>query len=547
MTSPSATARLAGTRSPRSTGSALAGTGALVRLALRLDRVRLAAWVLGIAAMPAGTAANYMKLYPTEQSLRDVGGVLANPSLVALNGPLFGVSYGALTAWKIGVTAFIMAGVMSLLTVVRHTRTEEETGRLELLGSTVVGRHAALTAALLTAALANVAIVLLAALGLLGAGLPAAGAVAMGIAIGLTGLASAAVAALAAQLTEQARSAIGIAAAVLGAWYLLRAVGDTGPTWLTWFSPTGWALRMRPFAGERWWVCALFAGLVVVLTGVAYALSARRDMAAGLLPQRPAAAVAAPRLRSPLALAWRLHRGVLIGWVIAMALAGATMGGAAQGIPDGFTANQQITDLLTRMGGSKALVDAFLAAVFGIIGLTAAAYTVQATLRLRGEEASGRTEPLLATPVGRIRWALSHLTFALLGTAMLLAVAGAGAGLAYGFQVHDVGGQVPRLLGAALVQLPAAWVLAGLGAALFGLTPRVAAGLTWTALVVCVVLLELGALLGLSQWLVDASPFAHVPKLPGTAFTGTPLLWLTGIAAVLVAAGLAGFRSRDIG
>jgi ABC-2 type transport system permease protein len=61
------------------------------------------------------------------------------------------------------------------------------------------------------------------------------------------------------------------------------------------------------------------------------------------------------------------------------------------------------------------------------------------------------------------------------------------------------------------------------------------------------VLLELGVLLGVSQWVVDASPFAHVPKLPGSTFTGTPLLWLTGISAVLTAAGLAGLRRRDVG
>ena len=105
---------------------------------------------------------------------------------------------------------------------------------------------------------------------------------------------------------------------------------------------------------------------------------------------------------------------------------------------------------------------------------------------------------------------------------------------------------MPRLLVAALVQLPAAWVLAGLGAALFGLAPRLMA-LTWAGLIACVILLELGALLGLSQWLLDASPFAHVPRLPGAPFTGTPLLWLAGIAATLAAAGLAGFRNRDIG
>ncbi|GAA0727035.1 ABC transporter permease [Dactylosporangium roseum] len=525
--------------------NSLTGTRALARLALRLDRVRLTVWVLGLAVMPMGTAANYLKLYPTEEDLRAVSGVLANPSLVALSGPLHDVSIGALTAWKIGVTEFILVGLMSLLTVVRHTRTEEETGRLELLRATVIGRHAPLTAALLVTGLADLAIAVLIALGLLATGLPVAGSVAFGLATGLVGILFAAIAAAAAQLTESARAASGIAGAVLGGTYLLRAVGDTGPAWLSWLSPTGWAIHLRPYADERWWVALLFAGFAAVFAAVGYTLTGRRDVGAGLLPERPGPATASPALRSPLALAWRLHRGLLLGWTVGLALTGAVMGGAAVGIGNLESPNQQLTDILSRMGGRNGLTDAFLAAIFGITGMVAAAYTVQATLRLRQEESSGRVEALLATRVGRLRWAASHLTFALLGTALLLAVAGVGGGLVYGAQVHDVGGQVGRLLGAALVQLPAAWVLAGLGTALVGLAPRLSS-LTWAALIVSVLLFELGALFGLSQWVVDLTPFAHVPKVPGSAFTVTPLLWLTVVAVALGAAGLAGLRRRDM-
>jgi polyether ionophore transport system permease protein len=525
--------------------TSLSGTRALIRLALRLDRVRLSVWVLGLAVMPMGTAANYFKLYPTEADLRAVSGVLTNPSLVALSGPLFDVSIGGLTAWKIGVTEFILAGLMSLLTVVRHTRTEEETGRLELLGATVIGRHAPLTAALLVTGLANLAIGVLAALGLMATGLPAAGSVAFGLATGLVGTLFAAVAAAAVQLTASARAATGIAGAVLGGTYLLRAAGDTGPGWLTWLSPIGWALHMRPYGGERWWVAALFVMVAAVFTTAGYALAGRRDVGAGLLAERPGPATASPALRSPLGLAWRLQRGLLLGWTVALALTGAVMGGAAAGIGKLESPNQQLTDILTRMGGRHGLTDAFLAAIFGLTGMVAAAYTVQATLRLRQEESSGRVEMLLATRVGRVRWAVSHLTFALLGTALLLAVAGLAGGVAYGAQVHDVGGQVGRVLGAAMVQLPAAWVLAGFGTALIGLAPRLSS-LAWAALIASALIVELGALFGLSQWIVDITPFGHVPKLPGSAFTMTPVLWLTVVAVALGAAGLAGLRRRDM-
>jgi ABC-2 type transport system permease protein len=524
----------------------MSGTGTLLRLALRLDRVRLTVWVLVIALLPTLTAAQYQKLYPTRHDLDQVAGIVANPSLVALSGPLFGLNLGGLTAWKIGVTEFVLVALMSLLTVVRHTRTEEETGRAELVGAGVVGRQATLTAALLTVGLADAAIVVLTALGLIGTGLPAAGSVAFALAVGAMGLMFAAIGALAGQLAESGRSAIAIASAVLGASFLLRAVGDTGPTAVSWLSPMGWAMRVEAYAADRWWVLGLCAVFAAVLSGTAYALVTGRDLGAGLLPDRPGPPTAAPGLRSTFGLAWRLHRNILFGWLIGLAVAGAVLGGAAHGIDTADISNQRLTDILARMGGRGALLDAYLATAMSLTGLTAAAYTVQATLRLRAEEASGRVEPLLATDVGRVRWAASHLVFALVGTAALLGVAGAAAGLAYGAQIGDVGGQVPRLLGAALVQLPAVWILTGITVALFGLAPSWSAA-SWGVLVVFLATSLLGALLKFPQWLLDLSPFTHTPHLPGGGTSAAPLIWLTCVAAGLTMVGLAGWRRRDIG
>jgi ABC-2 type transport system permease protein len=527
--------------------STFAGTRSLLRLALRLDRVRLSVWIFAIFITPAVTAAQYFKIYPTEADIAKVSSVLATPSLVAIGGPLFSPTYGGVTAWKIGATEFILAALMSILMVVRHTRNEEETGRAELLGATVVGRNAPLTAALLEMAIANGLIVVLTAVSLIGVGLPAAGSVALGVSIGLVGMTFAAIAAVTAQLTQSARGANGIASAVLAAAYLVRAVGDTGPTALTWVSPLGWGLHMRAYGGERWWIAGPFIVLAFVLIAVAYRLVAARDVGAGLLPDRAGPAVGASGLRTPLALAWRLHRGLLIGWTAGMFLSGLVLGGAAKGIQDAdVSGNQQLTDMLARLGGTKAFVDAYLAAVFAIIGLTVAAYTVQATLRLRAEESAGRVEPLLATKVGRIQWAASHLFFAVVGTAILLVVAGIGGGLAYGGQIGDVGGQVGRLIVACLVQLPAVWVLAGFGTLLFGLVPRWTT-VTWGALIACVFVLLIGALLGLNQRILDLSPFSHLPKLPGGTITAMPLVWLTVIAAALMVGGLTAFRRRDIG
>lgn len=530
----------------------LLGTPALARIALRRDRLVLPLTVLAIVLSVVATATSIADLYPTAASRASFGAdIESNAGLRALYGRAFDTSTtGGLVAWRMTAFGAVIVGLMSLLLVIRHTRAEEETGRLELVGAGVVGRAGPLAAALIVVCLADLALGLLLALGLVAEGEPAAGSLALGLAIASAGWVSAAVAAIAAQLTESARLARGLAAGVLGAGFMLRAVGDAadanGPRWLTWASPIGWAEQVRPFAGERWWPIALALLATLLLAAVAFALRARRDLGAGLLPQRPGPAHAATGLRSPLALAWRLQRGALLGWTIGFALAGAAFCGIAESVASLVDDNKQLADIFAELGGQQAVVDSYLASMIGFFGIVAAAYAVQAALRLRGEEAAQRVEPLLATGASRVRWALGHTAIALAGTVVVLLATGLAGGVAYGLAVGDLGGQLGRLVEAALAQVPAAWIAAAIAVALFGLLPRRTTA-AWAAVVLFLLIGQLGPLLQLGDWAMDLSPFTHVPKLPGGQLTAGPLLALAAVAAALVAAGLAGFRRRDVG
>src|SRR6476646_3429526 len=433
---------------------------------------------------------------------------------------------------------------MSVFLVVRHTRADEEAGRLELVGSAAVGRLAALTAALLVALAANVVLAVLLVVVLIVLGLPVAGSIAFALAITTCGLAFAAIAALAAQLAAGARAARGIAIGALGAAYLLRAVGDAsgagGVSWLTWLSPLGWTEMLRPYTGNRWWVLALPLALTAAATAGAYVLVTLRDHGAGLLPDRPGSATASAWLRAvhrwPLGLAWRLQRGTLYGWTAGFAFTFAASGAAAKGIGSLLGGSSQLRNAFTRLGGQAGITDAYLAAIMSLGGLAAAAYATSAVLRLRAEETGGQAEPLLATAIGRTRWGLSHI-----------AVAVVAAGLGYGLRTGNAGSEVARLLGAAMAQLPASLTVAGVAVVLFGLLPRASVAGAWTVVGVLVLIALFGQVLQLSQPILDVSPFTHVPKLPGAVVTGTPLLWLSLAAVALVAAGLAGLRRRDIG
>jgi ABC-2 type transport system permease protein len=532
--------------------SGLAGAGELAKLAARRDRIMVPVWIYVLTALMAATGYSFKELYKTPASREVIyASTVHNTTLAALAGPLFGSSTGALTAWKYGGTSAVLAGLMSIFIVIRHTRADEEAGRLELVGSTAVGRHAALAVGLTLAAGANCVLALLIAAGLIAVGLPAGGAVAVGLAIASCGLVFTAVAAVAAQLAGSARGARGIAIGVLAAAYVLMSIGaaagGAGLRWLAWLSPVGWADQVRAFAGDRWPVLALPLAAFVAVTAAAAVLAARRDLGAGLVPPRPGPAQAAASLRSPLALAWRMQRGSLAGCAASALLAGAAVGSVAKGIGSLLGSGAQVRDALTRLGGQSGITDAYLAATMGIVGLAAAGYAISAVLRLRSEETAQRAEPVLATATGRIGWAAGHLVVAVAGAAVVLAAAGAGAGLAYGLRTGAVGTQLPRLLGAALAQLPAVLAVTAVAVLLFGLLPRSCGPGGWAALALAAMLVLLGPTLRLAQWVQDISPFAHVPKLPGGTVSAAPLAWLIAVAVVLAAAGMTGLRRRDIG
>jgi ABC-2 type transport system permease protein len=444
---------------------------------------------------------------------------------------------------------------MAIFVVVRHTRTDEEAGRLELMGSAAVGREAPLTAGLLPAVAASLLVAGLLCLVLPLAKLPAAGSAMLALGIGGCGLAFTGITAVAAQLASTARGARGIALGVLGVAFALRGVGDSagadGPSWLSWASPLGWVQLTRPFAAGRWWVLGLPLAVFAAGVAVAFLLAARRDHGAGLLPDQPGRAAASRWLSGPSGLAWRLQRGALAGWAFGFAATFAASGAAAKGVGQLFGTSSALQREFTRIGGQTAIVDAYLAALMLLAGLVGAAYATSAVLRLRTEETAGRAEPVLATAASRVRWGLSHLAVAAGGSALLLAVAGLATGLGYGLRTGSPGPETARMLGAAMAQLPATLLVAGVAVVLVGWWPGGAVAGAWTAVGAVVVISLFGAALQLSHWGLDISPFTHVPKLPGGTValrtTGPPLLWLSLAALALVAAGLAGLRRRDIG
>lgn len=318
------------------------GTGALVRLALRRDRIQLPVWLIGFAAMAAFSVVATKDLYPTDESLRSASELInATASLVALYGKIYApTSLGAVSLIKMTAFGAALVGVLFVFLTVRHTRSDEESGRLELVSAGVVGRAAPLAAALCVGFGSSVVLGLLTAAGLTAAGLPATGSLAFGVSWAMSGMVFTAIAAVAAQVTTSARAAIGLGLAAVAVAYSLRAVGDLAagdPGFLSWLSPIGWSQQIRPFAGDRWWVVAIGAAAVVASTALAVVLRGHRDLGSGMLPDRAGAAVGT--IDGVGRLAWRLQRGMLDAWLIAGALMGYVLGSVAHNV-SGFFASR---------------------------------------------------------------------------------------------------------------------------------------------------------------------------------------------------------------
>ena len=355
-----------------------------------------------------------------------------------------------------------------------------------------------------------------------------------------------AVAAVTTQVTARARSASGMAVAVLAVTFVVRGIGDVlDPlgSWLSWLSPIAWAQQTRLFVDLRWWPLVLSAALAVVLLLVAVSLAQRRDLGAGLRQERPGSSVAASALLSVPGLARRLLRGSFFGWAISLFVMGVAFGSLATSLQDMV---EEVPEVGQWIGAGRGdLTTAFGAAMLAFLALGVGGFAVGAVLRLRTEEETGRVEAMLTTGASRLGWAGAWFGVVAVQAVLLLLLAGLGLGLGVGAAAGE-SGIIGRITVAALAYTPAVLVLAGFALALLGWLPR-AASLAWAVVAWAVFVGWIGALLDLPGVLVGLSPVRHTPAVPAESASAAPLLVMSLIALVTVVAGLVGFRRRDVG
>lgn len=558
----------------------------LTRLVLRRERRSILAWSLGGGALALYCVTMFNTMYATAEERRAAALSYSTPAAAVFTGPGFGMdaaapTMGALFAAQALGWLALVAALMGVLMVIARTRGDEEGGPSELLRSAPVRRGESARAALCSAALAALAMSALCALCALAGGLEAAGCLVVGVGLLLVALVAAGSGLVLAALAPSARSARGGGLMLVLAWFLLRGLGDagsagggTGASFLSWLTPIGLIQQSRVYVDLRWEPLGLLAGAAVVLIGAGLALHAGRELGEGLVA---GAGAWRTRRRGPagaLRLALRTSASARAWWVVGGLAFGLTYGIFAPSIESSF--QQMVADnpAMQAFFGDQLSVQTYLAMIIRYGGILVAACAAALAGGAVGEEDRGLTATVLSAPVSRRRWLAARAVVAAVGSATMLAAIALGlaAGAVPALAAQDspatarpwvlVGGLVAGLA----AQLPAvlltgAWLLA-----LHAVVSRLARPLGWGAYLLALSISVLGPTARAPQWLLDLSPFTHVPQLPvpeaGTAGAsgaagGARLLlgeggpWVgpavcLALAVALVAVADAAGRRRDL-
>jgi ABC-2 type transport system permease protein len=473
----------------------------------------------------------------------------SNPGLTALFGQTRALeTIAGFTEWRVVLVLALVGAVWALFAVTRALRGEEDDGRADVVLAGPITRSGATLASLLGITASLGLMLLVSVVGMtLGAGgdLGVDRAALLGVTVVSTPAVMVGVGAVTSQVADTRRRAAGMAAAVLGASYLLRVVADSaaGLGWLRWATALGWLELAHPLTEPTVLPILLSYAMALALGILACLLVGARDTGAGL-----SAAVGARRARttglgSPLGLAARLAVGPALAWALGLALFGMLIGLVARTAAQAM-ADSTGGDLLGRLGIEESGTRAYVGVSFVLVTLaltTAAAGQVAAT---RDEEAASRLDTLLVHPVGRRRWLAGRLTVSV--GVLVLAVTAAVLGTWAAGSAGGLGVGVGDLAAAGVNTVPAAVFVLGAGTLAHGVVPRMAIPLTYTLVAGSFLLEVVGAAVSLPSWVLNLSVLHHVAPAPAVSPDWRSAAGLVLLGVLLAAGGAAALSRRDV-
>jgi len=557
----------------------------LTKFMLRRERTTSTAWILAM------TITNLLivllmgvVLLPDADSRAQMMGMLENPILLAMVGPLHPYAYdsiGALYTLMMFVFMGITVGIMNVFLIVRHTRADEESGRYEVLRSLPCGRLANVNAAMLTAVVVNTIMAVVftltmwVSMGLANEPMGFGAALLWGTGMGVLGLVFAAVAALFSQISSTARGASAYSFAMLGLFYFLRAGADMDPEamgYLAYLSPLGLLSRTWAYVENSWLPVVILLGYAAGFTALAYRLCSLRDIDQGLFPARPGKAHGSRLMQSSFGLNFRLLRLSIIVWMSVLFIVGFSYAVVLADIdtfiagnelyrdmilgPTGLTdyfnfddmPTEQIIEQMNTVLGTAGLsvIQLFANMISFVMAMMALVPVLMFILKAKAEEKAIRAELIFATRESRTKY-LAGLVVISFACAVLVQLAQAIGLYSMVPSMLDNPSDLPLsfLLQSVMVYVPALWIMGGLAVLMVGLFPK-RVGWIWAYYGFTFFVMMYARMLPEIAWLANLTPLGWVPQLPMDEINGIVMALMSVGGIALAAVGIMFYNRRDI-
>lgn len=524
----------------------------------RLSITVVAAVLGGIILAGGATMANTYGTLAARRELADLSSTLP-PVLEGLYGnPVRVDTLGGFISWHYGAYFALLAGLWSILALSSTLATEARRGSLDfVLGTPVSRRRVALGKVAGHVVAMGVAAGIVAALTWLtgvgfarlpGDAIAPADAITFAIGLALKALAAGALAFAFAAILGRTAGA-GLAGAVMVGGYVLNSYRLVVPAFegaanLTWFA---WTRDFLPLAGQSDWVpLTLVAGVTVAFLAVGIEVFARRDV--GITGSRRSLGL--PRAirgtHGPLGRSAAELLPAALAWGIGLGLYGFVMAASSQTFTKELIKSPDLVQAVQNMvpGIDITTAAGFLQLAFVDMGLVLAGLAAATLVGGRSvDESGGRLEMLLATPLGRARWAVASGVAVSLTLWLSIAVLAASVAVGVGSTGQDWTKPAMGMIALALYGS----AIAGIGIAAAGLLGSWAAVPVTVAVAIGTFLVDLLApALRLPDWVSQVALSNHLGQPMIGQWDGVGLMLCIVLAVGGVAVGAAAMQRRDV-
>jgi len=507
-----------------------------MKFILKRDWVRILIWIASLIIIEVVVAQAITEMYPTQVDRETFKLVMDNPVMVAMFGQAYGYdnyTFGAMWAHMMYLWMGLIVGVMAIILVTKHLRSEEEEGRYEIIRSLPVGRDAYLLATILLMGAVLLIFTILKAISMAALGIESldlAGSINYSLGLGLIGMFFIGLAAVISQLYQSNRSTMGLGFGMLMVFYLLFAVGAVSIPFLKWLSPLQYMLESQAYVNNVYWPFIILLGLTIGLVVLALYLSSIRDLDAGFVKEKQGKKAIAKYAKRPLGFALRIQSSMIIYWALTLFVLGASYGSIFGDLENFLGNNDLLQQLLPPIPGVP-LATQFMGMIMIVMGIAACIPVVMIANKLANEEKKNRMETIMSHSVPKWEMIVSYAFLAFVSGIVMLFVSATGLYLASSSVMDD---PIPfgTMIQAIMVYIPSMILLIGMSVLVSGLT----SSKSWIVtlyLGISFFFVYIGQLVNIGEFFLKLTPFSYVPRLPVEDMN-----WLTQIIIVLIGLGI---------